>query len=139
MPLAETGDIEEIEGIGPAYCEKLRAADVSTISQLLVAAQTAAGRDDLAEKTGVPAATILTWVNHADLMRVPGIGAQHAELLEAAGVDSPLELAQRVPANLTAKLAEVEAEKNLVPELPDEATVAGWIEAAAKLEKHVTH
>jgi hypothetical protein len=60
-------------------------------------------------------------------------------LLHAAGVDSPTELAQRVPANLSEKLAEVEAERNLVPELPDEATVTAWIAAAAELEKHVTH
>ena len=38
-----------------------------------------------------PASTqsrVLRWVNHADLMRVVGVGPQFAELLEAAGVDS---------------------------------------------------
>ena len=139
VALAETGDIEDIEGIGPAFGKKLRAAGVSTIKELLEAAKTADGRTALAEQTKLKEESILTWASHADLLRVPGIDPQFAELLAASGVDSPAELAGRDAANLTAKLAEVEAEKNLVPELPDEATVAAWVEAASALDKHLEH
>ena len=45
-------------------------------------------------------ALILKWVNHADLIRIRGIGPEFAELLEAAGTDSVPELARRNAANL---------------------------------------
>ena len=90
------GDIEEIEGIGPAYAEKLRAADVASIDALLEkgATRRGPGRRSV-EQTGIDAVRVLRWVNHADLIRVVGIGPEFAELLEAAGVDSVPELAQR--------------------------------------------
>jgi hypothetical protein len=40
-------------------------------------------------------ARILTIVNHAELMRIKGIGGEYSELLEAAGVDSVPVLAGR--------------------------------------------
>ena len=47
---------------------------------------------------------ILEWVNHADLWRINGVGSEYSDLLEAAGVDSPAELAQRNAANLAPDL-----------------------------------
>ena len=56
----------------------------------------------------------MRFVNHADLCRIKGIGGEYSELLEAAGVDSVPELANRNVDNLTAKMAEVNVEKELV-------------------------
>ena len=98
------GDIEEIEGIGPAFAEKLRAADVSSIDALLEKGATPEGRSALVEQTGIDAVRVLRWVNHADLIRVVGIGPEFAELLEASGVDSVPELAQRNVENLVTAL-----------------------------------
>jgi predicted flap endonuclease-1-like 5' DNA nuclease len=78
-------------------------------------------------------------VNHADLFRIKGIGSEFSDLLEASGVDSVPELAQRVPANLAAKLAEVNAETNLTRRVPTESEVADWIEQAKGLPKVVSH
>ena len=131
--------IEEIEGIGPAYAEKLRAADVATVESLLETAGPAAGRAALAGKTGIAAKLLLEWTNHADLFRLKGVASEYADLLEAAGVDSCPELAHRNAENLAAKLAEVNEAKNLVRSLPSAKTVAGWIEEAKTLPKVVTH
>ena len=87
--------IQEIQGIGPAYAEKLIAAGITTSDLLLEKGQTPKGRKELEEATGLSSKLILTWVNHADLFRVKGIGPQFAELLEAAGVDTVKELATR--------------------------------------------
>ncbi len=133
--LADTGDVEEIQGIGPAYGSRLRAAGAPTIRLLLERGSTEAGRKELAKAASIRPALILTWVNHADLMRVPGIDPQAAELLEAAGVDSPAELARRNPANLAERLARVNADKHLVPVTPPLPRVEGWVEAAARLSK----
>lgn len=132
-------NIAEIEGIGPAYAAKLADAGVGTLEKLLEIGATAGGRKDLADWTGITVNMILEWVNRADLARVKGIGSEFADLLEAAGVDSVPELAQRNAANLAAKLAEINDAKNLVRRVPSESEVAGWIEQAKGLPALVTH
>ena len=132
--------IDEVEGIGPAYAERLAAAGVGTTDELLDAGATAAGRDRLAETTGISGKLILEWVNHVDLMRIRGVGSEYADLLEAAGVDSPAELARRNAANLAGTIQEVVAARpGIVRRTPSEDTVAGWIAEAADLGKVISH
>lgn len=132
-------DIERVEGVGRVYAGRLRDAGITSVAALFAAASTDYRRRRLADELRISRKLILRWVNHADLMRLDGVDAQFAELLEAAGVDSPTELRHRVPAHLTARMAEVDAEKHIAPEVPDEATVAAWIEAAKALPKIVSH
>ena len=105
--------IDEIEGIGPAYAEKLIAAGIKTTEDLLTAGAKPSGRKKLEETTGISGKLILKWVNHADLFRINGVAGQFAELLEASGVDTVKEFRHRVPANLKAKMDEVNEQKNL--------------------------
>lgn len=94
-------DILEIEGIGPKYADDLRnRTGVKTVEALWEAGQTRKGRRDLATETGISEKLIVEWFNHADLMRVRGIAAEYADLLEEAGVDSVRELSHRVPKRL---------------------------------------
>ena len=132
--------IEDIEGIGPAQAARLTEAGVATTADLLERAGPRAGRASLAESTGISPKSLLEWVNLADLMRIKGIGEEFSDLLEAAGVDSPAELAQRNAANLATTFAELDAARpNVVRRVPSEATVAGWIEQAGSLPKVVEH
>ncbi len=131
--------IMDIEGIGAAYKEKLVAAGIRTTDKLLEVAGPKAGRKALAEETGFSEAHILEWVNRADLMRVKGVGEEYSDLLEAAGVDSPAELATRNAANLTAAMAAYDEKHNTVRRTPTETEVQGWIDHAKTLEKAVTH
>ena len=133
-------NIEEVEGIGPAHGASLRAAGVLTTDHLLERGASESGRHALAEASGIGHGQILTWVNHADLMRIDGVGSEYADLLEAAGVDSPPELARRNPANLAQTFQELDAARpNTVRRVPSEATVSGWIEQARALPRVVTH
>ena len=131
--------LDEIEGIGPSYAQALKNAGIDTIEELLDAGGAPAGRDGIAEKSGLSPKLILEWVNHADLMRIKGVGSEYADLLEAAGVDSVPELAQRNAANLAAKLEEINEAKNLVRRVPTEANVAAWVAEAKTLPKAVHH
>jgi hypothetical protein len=72
-------------------------------------------------------------------MRVKGVSTDWADLLEAAGVDSVPELAQRVPENLVAKLVEVNQQKSLTRSLPTLSQVEGWVEQAKTLPRAVTY
>lgn len=131
--------VEDIEGIGPAFAAKLQEAGVSTSDALLEQAGPKAGRDALAAKTGISGKLLLEWANACDLMRIKGIGSQFSDLLEAAGVDSPAELAQRNAANLAATFGELNAARATTRRAPTEEMVADWIEQAKKLDKVVTH
>ncbi|MDE6263828.1 MAG: DUF4332 domain-containing protein [Paramuribaculum sp.] len=131
--------IDEIEGIGSAYAEKLEAAGIKTTEALLDKAETKKGREELAEATGISEKLILKWANHADLFRIKGVAGQFAELLEAAGVDTVKELRHRVPANLHAKLVEVNEAKNLCNRVPSEKEVTKMIEQAKELEPRMTY
>ena len=132
--------IEQVEGVGPAYAEKLVAAGVATTDQLLERGAKPSGRQAIAEATGISATLILEWVNHADLWRINGVGSEYSDLLEAAGVDSPAELAQRNAASLAQTFQDLDAARpNWIRQIPSEATIAGWIEQAKGLPKVVEH
>ena len=126
--------IIDIQGIGEAYAPKLIAIGIKTPDELLEACLTPGAR-----KKGISGKLILKWANHADLFRISGIGPQYAELLEAAGVDTVKELRHRVPANLTAKMVEINKVKNLAQRDPSEKEVTKWIEEAGKLEAKMTY
>ncbi len=131
--------IEEVEGIGPVYAEKLVAAGVKTDADLLAKAGSAKGRAELSAKTGIGSSLVLKWTNHVDLMRIDGVGPQFAELLEATGVDTVKELAQRNAANLAVKMSEVNKQKRLAGTAPSESQVADWIRQAEKLPAMISY
>ena len=131
--------LEKIEGIGPKYAEKLQAAGVASIEQLLDVGGSRKGRQGLAEKTGITETLILEWVNLADLIRIPGIGEEYSDLLEEAGVDTVKELRNRNPENLLKAIQEVNARKKLVRQVPGLSQVEAWIKAAKELEIKVTY
>lgn len=131
--------IDTVEGIGEAYRQKLKAAGILTTEGLLRDGATKQGRTDIAQETGIPDALLLDWVNRCDLMRIKGVGEEYSDLLEASGVDTVPELAQRRADNLTAKMQQVNEEKKLVRVVPSEAQVEDWVAQASKLDKVVTH
>ena len=114
---------------------KLLQRGIRNSDQLLEAARTPDGRKVLAEQTGITPEAILELANRADLARIRGIGQIYADLLEQAGVDTVKELAARVPANLHATLAAVNAEKKLAGRAPTLPDVKKWVTQAKRLRK----
>jgi len=131
--------VEEIEGVSSVFAQRLAAAGVPTVEALLAQGSKSAERARLASSTGISEDLLLRWVNHADLMRVKGIGTEFSELLEAAGIDSCSELAQRRPENLHARLDEINKAKKLVRRAPTPNEVGKWVAEARHLPKVVTH
>ncbi len=129
----------DVEGIGPVYAQKLKVAGVITIKALLDMGSTAKGRKSIVEKTGISDSLVLTWVNHVDLFRINGVGEEYADLLEQAGVDTVVELAQRKAESLYEKMTAVNLQKRLVRKMPSLAQVKEWISQAKKLPRVVTY
>jgi predicted flap endonuclease-1-like 5' DNA nuclease len=130
--------IVDIEGIGPAWADKLKAQGITTTDALLKEGATPAGRKAIAAATTIDERKILEWVNHADLARINGVGWEYADLLEAAGVDTIPELAQRNAENLYATLVEVNESKKLVRRMPSTAQIEAWIAEARSLPASVS-
>ena len=131
--------IIDIEGIGDVYAAKLNEAAVKTTDDLLEKCATRSGRRKVAEETGISEKLILKWTNHADLFRIKGVAGQFAELLEAAGVDTIKEFRHRVPANLYAKIEEVNAEKNLCNRIPSVKEIEKMVAQAKEMEPKVEY
>lgn len=128
-----TYKIIDVEGIGNVNAKKLVEAGINTVDDLLQKAKNPAGRKTLEETTGISGKSILKWTNHADLMRINGVGPQFSELLEAAGVDTVKELKHRVAENLQQKLEEINNKKNLVNRVPSVSEVQKMIDQAKEL------
>lgn len=126
--------IIDVEGIGDTYAAKLTEIGINTVEELLEKGKKPAGRAELAEKTGISPKLILTWSNHADLMRINGVGPQFSELLEAAGVDTVKEFRNRVAENLFAKMTEVNDQKHIVHRVPTATELQKMIDQAKELE-----
>lgn len=131
--------IEKIEGIGPAMAAKLKRAGVKTVAGLLKRGGNSKGRDQIAQASGISKEQILKWVNLADLFRVRGIGPQYSELLEAAGVDTVKELAQRNPQNLYKMMVDTNKSRKLVRQTPGLGNVTNWVAQAKQLPRAVSH
>lgn len=131
--------IIEIEGIGEVYRSKMQKYGIKTVEKLLKEGASAKGREKIAEGTGISKSLILEWVNHADLWRITGVGEEYSDLLEEAGVDTVVELAQRNPTNLYQTMMEVNQAKKLVRRMPSARQVEAWVAQAKKLPRVVTH
>ena len=129
----------EIEGIGEKFADKLALARIGTTQTLLKRGASRRGRQEIAKITGVDRAKILDWVNRADLFRIHGVGEEYSDLLEAAGVDTVVELSQRAPEHLHAKIVEVNKRRKLVRRSPALSSVADWIRQAKRLPRVVEY
>ena len=131
--------IKDIEGIGSANAAKLNKAGVRSTNELLKMGGTKKGRQELANTTGFTTKTILEWVNRADLFRVKGIGSQYSDLLEAAGVDTVMELANRKPEALLELMTKANLKKNIVNQMPGLGNVKAWVKNAKSLKRAVEY
>ncbi len=131
--------VGELEHVDEQMRGLLQAEGIATTSDLLERGARPAGRKALAKALSVDVKEILRWVNHADLMRIKGIGREFADLLEEAGVDSVPELAQRNAANLATAAATLNEEKRLTGRTPSEKEITDWVDQAKELGRAVFH
>ncbi len=118
---------------------RLVAAGIITIGQLLTRGATKSGRKALEKETGIDGKHILDWIGMADLYRINGVGKQFAELLKASGVDTVKELRTRNPENLHTNLEETNEKKKLTKAVPAYIQIKLWIKHAEELDGIMTY
>jgi predicted flap endonuclease-1-like 5' DNA nuclease len=87
--------------------------------------------------TGEP--KLLKKVVRAELLCVKGVGPEYADLLQASGVESLKDLSTRTPAQLHARMIEVNNAKKLVGRPPAASQVASWIANAKAFSLAADH
>src|SRR5262245_56628594 len=127
--------IEAVGGIRPVYRDKLSACGVKDTDTFLSEAKTPAQLKALSKKSGLTEKQVLKFANMVDLYRIKGVGSEFAELLEASGVDTVVELARRNAGELAKKMAEIGQTKKLTRRIPGEAEVGKWIQQAKALPR----
>lgn len=123
--------IIEIEGIGKKYRTTLEKAGVSKVENLLDADRV----KELVEKTKISKKLIDKWAEHADLMRISGVGPEYADMLNQIGIDSVKEFAQRNPENTLEKVIELDKKKpDVFRKPPKLEEIKDWIAQAKELK-----
>ncbi len=132
----ECYEIEEVEGIGPGYGKKFRNMGVNTTCDLANKFLRDNGATKKASKQmKVDFDAVRAWACMADLMRIPGVSGQYAEIIQTVGVSSRKELTQMSVNSLQSKMAEFNAKNPIVPEVPTVDMLVSWA-TAAKKQKH---
>lgn len=124
-------DIQEIEGIGPAYGRKLRSMGVDSTLDLIELFKKNNHRiDRAAQDMRVKPEAITAWISMADLMRLPGVNSQCAELLQTVGISSAIELSITNAHSIHSEMLKFNKKYPVCPEVPSAETITSWILSA---------
>lgn len=132
-------NIKSLAGLTSEQMRHLKNVGVTSFEKLLEATTTKKDREQLAEKTKIHEELILMWANHADLARIKGIAGHYADLLEAVGVDTVVELAKRNPDHLYGLMIKVNNELRFVKRLPSITQVEDWITQAGRFNRKLKY
>lgn len=132
--------IERIEGIGKSLGNFLRNIGVKTTTDLIEKCSTESGFQLVVKAAEVVEPVVKQWLSRADLMRVPEVNGQYAELMEASDIKSVQDLASADAQALTAKMQTVNQREHRIPDsipLADVNMVANWIKDAKTLPEKI--
>ncbi|GAC1430849.1 MAG: hypothetical protein PVS3B3_05270 [Ktedonobacteraceae bacterium] len=122
--------LSTIPGIEPEIQSKLEAQGIHTKQQLLDQTSTKEERGELSQKAAVSTHMLRTLADRADLMRLQGVSADIAVMLEEAGVNGSRDLRRRNPEHLHATLTEAHSTGNIATSVPDMDRLTQWIAEA---------
>src|SRR5688572_16634531 len=119
----------DIEGVGPEYAAKLKAAGYHNMDDLLVPST-----DEIVEKTGISSALVRVWQSMADLDRLETINNQYAELLVRSRFTTIEQIAQAPPEEIVRATAAYVATLKRAPTTQpvNEAMASEWIREARR-------
>ena len=132
--------IERIEGIGKSIGNFLRNVGIKNTLDLIEKCSTETGFQQVAKAAEVVDSVVTQWVSMADLMRIPNVDGQYAELMEASDIKSVQDLANADASALTSKMQSVNQREHRIPDsipLPDTSMVGSWIRDAKNLPEKI--
>ena len=129
--------IEKIEGIGKSIANHLRNLGIKTTGDLIEKCSTDSGFQQVVKADDVTDSEVNFWLRMSDLMRVPDVDGQFAELMDACGIKSMQELAQADENALTTEMQIVNKRERKIPDsilLANVSMVEKWIGNAKAIQ-----
>lgn len=127
--------VSDLIGMDDHALQQLREIGIRTTHELLRETDSDTKLRLMATAIEKDVSQVRRWRSQSDLMRVPGINNNYAQLLIGVGVMSVDTLNEIKPADLQTKLAALNAEQSLVSDVPSVANVEGWVEYANPLSQ----
>lgn len=134
LPASNAGTftpITALHGVGSSFAQRLNAAGINTVSDLLSAVANPDARARLLA-TDISPARLRRWSREADLLRLHGCGTNEVMLLDSAGITSTAALATEEPRNLYERLRATAQQRGDLPP-PAYAWVKSWVAQAQHL------
>ncbi len=124
--------VEDLEGIGPVYGERLRAAGIHSTARLSYESAEA-----VAKAAQVPVKTAQQWQSMVELMKIKGVGPQYAEALTRAGVKDIASLKRRKPDAIASQVTKYldSLDTTVVGKAVTPKRVESWQAAAKSMRK----
>lgn len=127
--------IEELPRLDETARSRLENLGIRTTQDLLQKAQTAEGKEEIAQHLQQKPQQVSRWVIMADLARIPSVGCQYCGLILHAGIGSIAQLSQMHPQTLHRQVLRLQVSlfkrKDYCPPVE---TVQKWIMEARHLK-----
>ena len=129
--LESSYDISAIEGIGPKYAQKLKEMGIDSTETMVKTFQNNYDKvDQVAKALKIQPEALSSWVSMADLIQLPGMDAQAAELIQTVGIASCNELGITNPSSLHKEMVSFNKKSPIVSQVPDATSVSLWSKIA---------
>ena len=132
--LEDNYDIRVIEGIGPKYAQSLKEMGITTTQELVSKLYKNRDKIDQVSKTlQIQPEVLSSWISMADLIQLPGVDAQVAELMQTVGISTTKELGVVNPISLHSEMVAFNKKSPIVPEVPAPVSITLWSKLAKVL------
>jgi len=126
--------IESIEGIDSQRAQALREMGIRTTEDLVKKLhKNHDGIDQVAKALQVVPDALSSWISMADLIKLPGVDAKTAQLMQTVGISTAQELAITNANSLHGEMVEFNKKSPIVPEVPSIASLSVWSKIAKAL------
>jgi nucleotidyltransferase/DNA polymerase involved in DNA repair len=132
--LEDVYDIQAVKGISPKSAEKFRDLGIKTTSDLVKNLENNyEDIDFIAKKLEVSSEDITSWISRANILRLPGVSAKEAQLIQTVGISSVRELGVVNIHSLHKEMVELNKKSEIVNEVPGINSLELWSKVAKLL------
>ena len=132
--LEDNYSIEMIEGIGPKYAEGFKKMGITTTQELVQTLRQHHDKlDQVAKALKIQPEALSSWISMADLVQLPGVDGQAAELMQTVGIASAKELAITNANSLHSEMIAFNKKSSIVPQVPSADALTLWSKIAKLL------
>ncbi len=132
--LEDSYPVDTIEGIGPKYAERLQSVGIATTADLQEKLLHKNSEiETVAKELNLQPDVLASWASMADLIKLPGVDAQSAEILQTVGISSATELGITNANSLHSEMVTFNKKSPIVPQVPSVESLSLWSKIAKAL------